>query len=78
MLIARRVLIQRQHNHKLRLFIAPYHRLRQPRDADSRLLNMLGFTVRNGEAKAQTGGEHRLAGPQVGLQLTRIATAAGQ
>ena len=51
MLIPRRMLIERQHNHKLRLIVAPRHRLRQTGDADGRLLNMLRFTVRNGEAK---------------------------
>ena len=78
MLIARRMFVQRQHNHKLRLVVAPRYRLRQAGDADGRLLDMLRFTVRNGEAKAQPGGEHRFAGPQIGFQLTRVAAAPGQ
>ncbi len=39
---------------------------------------MLRFTVRNGKTEAQPGGEHRLAGPEIGLQLAWIAAAPGQ
>lgn len=63
MLVARGVFVKRQHNDELRLVISPAYRRVQARHADGGLFDMFRFAVRNGKAKAQSGGEYRLARP---------------
>jgi hypothetical protein len=78
MLVASGVFIQSEHDDELRILVAPAYRRFQTRYADGGLLNIFRFSVRNCETKAQPGGKDGFTCPQVGLQLTRLAAAAGQ